>query len=937
MLTERKRGSWFEGVSYVVLVVGMAIWAYHGSVVAPWLFDDHVVIEKISMPEESFWGRVWVSPRPLRQLTFLLDAWMWGGAEAMRTMARAENLALHVGVALLWGLLLRRLGQRRWVAWGAAAVFAVLPLHWETLGVASHRKELLAAAFGLLGILGLLGRNRWGKAVGLICFGLAALGKETGVVYAGLGAFLEWWRSRGEGEKVAWGWLAAAIGTGLALGVLAWAQTKWSMENLVLSWDGDMRLGEASGWLSGAWKGLRSFPRYVALVAGWGGPCFDRTVGDGGWADGMLSGAFWLAWGWGVWRGSRRGKAWGAALAWEGGALLVVLAPPLLGSGKVALLAGRYAYGAALGWAWLVALGAEWLSRRAGRVWGWVALGAVLMAYGALTRGYAPEFVTERTMWEASVRRNPHSRLACHNLVQAIRRDGDIEGALAFLARHIRKLGENPFLRRSDDGKTVVAVAGDSVPYGWEDNAPALGLSLAARLGKRAEGAGEGEAWRFMNWAVPGSTLTALPRGLAKRLRENPTDCCVIMTGHNDALAGLGADEMVRRAEDVLIECLMGGARPVWVGPVPVRSVPDRDRELQAATLDAFGRRMEDVCTSNGIRYLDFATRVVDSGRDWVGMESGVHLNYEGMENLAGYVFWEGLKTPAPVAAADTAPKTPLPNTKLAPGRVRFALCQTTVRRGDVAANAAHSLALAEEAAAAGADVVVFPELSFVSVEDLLDGLEPENFEDASWGLEAFGTLARREKCWIVVNHPRKGKDGQKWNETLVVGPQGSVEAAYRKRMLALVDERLGMEPGESWTVAEIASVRVGFLICKDASFPEVFSAEFSEVDVLLAQFAHVQLAAEDSRRKPPLPFAKRPEPLERIAARCSAVTRKPLLLVDQTGVGTAIRMLGGSCALDATGQVVARAGGKEETLFVDMLGGEMKRKIRVELLRGKD
>ena len=228
-----------------------------------------------------------------------------------------------------------------------------------------------------------------------------------------------------------------------------------------------------------------------------------------------------------------------------------------------------------------------------------------------------------------------------------MRRDGDVEGALGWLAGHIRELGENPFARPAD-GITLVAVAGDSVPYGWNDDGAGRGLSLAARLGKRAEGAGEGGAWRFANWAVPGSSLAGLPRLLPKRLRENPTDACVIMTGHNDALAGVGADEMLRRAEDALTDCLMGGARPVWVGPVPVRSVSERDREEQAQTLEAFGRRLAAVCASNGIPYLDFAARMAASGREWVGEGSGVHLTYEGMENLAGYVFWEGLK---PVAA----------------------------------------------------------------------------------------------------------------------------------------------------------------------------------------------------------------------------------------------------------------------------------------------
>jgi lysophospholipase L1-like esterase len=247
-------------------------------------------------------------------------------------------------------------------------------------------------------------------------------------------------------------------------------------------------------------------------------------------------------------------------------------------------------------------------------------------------------------MWAASVGRNPGSRLSIHNEVQAMRRDGDVEAALAWLSGHLRGLERSPFSRRQADGRTVVAVAGDSVPYGWADGAPGLSLSLAARLGKRAAAAGEGAAWEFSNWAVPGSTLAGLPGALAKRLRENAVDVCVVMTGHNDAMGGAEAEEMVRAAENTLIECLMGGARPLWVGPVPVKSAGDRDREAQAETLEEFGRRMAEVCAANGVAYLDFAARAAAAGGEWVGEESGVHLNYAGMENLAGFVFWEGLK-----------------------------------------------------------------------------------------------------------------------------------------------------------------------------------------------------------------------------------------------------------------------------------------------------
>ena len=174
-----------------------------------------------------------------------------------------------------------------------------------------------------------------------------------------------------------------------------------------------------------------------------------------------------------------------------------------------------------------------------------------------------------------------------------------------------------------------------------------MSLSLASRLGKRAAGAGEGEAWEFVNWAVPGSLLAGLPGVLAKRLRENAVDWCVMMTGHNDAMGGAGAEEMVRAAENALVECFMGGARPLWVGPVPVKSAAEKDREAQGATLEEFGRRLAEVCAANGVAYLDFAGLVAARGPEaggWVAEGSGVHLTYGGMENLAGFVFWEGLK-----------------------------------------------------------------------------------------------------------------------------------------------------------------------------------------------------------------------------------------------------------------------------------------------------
>lgn len=259
--------------------------------------------------------------------------------------------------------------------------------------------------------------------------------------------------------------------------------------------------------------------------------------------------------------------------------------------------------------------------------------------------------------------------------------------------------------------------------------------------------------------------------------------------------------------------------------------------------------------------------------------------------------------------------------------RVRFALCQTEARSGDVEGNARRSLEMAERAAEAGAQVVVFPEFSFVAMEDLLRGDEVANFDEAAWGLEAFGEFAGRRGCLVVVNHPRRegGRGGRRWNETLVVGPRGRVEAAYRKRMMAMVDEYLGMEPGERGVVVEAFGMRMGLMVCKDAAKAERFAEEYGEVDAVVAQFAHVVLEGEGGRGRDgrPLPFVRHPEPLGTIAAKCREAIPKALLLVNQAGKGPGWRMAGGSRVVDGEGRVVSMAGERACILLVDWERGE--------------
>lgn len=87
---------------------------------------------------------------------------------------------------------------------------------------------------------------------------------------------------------------------------------------------------------------------------------------------------------------------------------------------------------------------------------------------------------------------------------------------------------------------------------------------------------------------------------------------------------------------------------------------------------------------------------------------------------------------------------------------MRIACAQTVPRPGDVAANVAEHVRLAEEAADGGASVVVFPELSLTGYE--LDRAERLAFTDGDTRLDPLVALARSRGITLVVGAPlRRG------------------------------------------------------------------------------------------------------------------------------------------------------------------------------------
>ena len=185
-----------------LLVVGSYVPAFR----ADFVWDDRIFTQTHVVRDWSgLWG-IWSSPEeieneahywPLTYTTFWLEHKLWGYAPAGY---HAVNVLLHVAnVLLLWRLL-------RWLAvpgaWMVAAVFAVHPLHVESVAWVMERKDVLSGLFYLAAFSAWVlfmrethpgrGRRRYLSALALFVLGL--LCKSIVVTLPAALLIWHWWQ-----------------------------------------------------------------------------------------------------------------------------------------------------------------------------------------------------------------------------------------------------------------------------------------------------------------------------------------------------------------------------------------------------------------------------------------------------------------------------------------------------------------------------------------------------------------------------------------------------------------------------------------------------------------------------------------------------------------------------------------------------------------------
>ena len=229
---------------------------------------------------------------------------------------------------------------------------------------------------------------------------------------------------------------------------------------------------------------------------------------------------------------------------------------------------------------------------------------------------------------------------------------------------------------------------------------------------------------------------------------------------------------------------------------------------------------------------------------------------------------------------------------------MKFALVQMNPTVGALKENAEKIAGWAREAAGAGADVVVFPELALCGYppDDLV--LRPR-FMDAVEAEVGRLAAALPKGVLSIVGAPLREEGGRLFNAAMLfVG--GRRVAVARKMLLpnyGVFDERRIFSPGAAPLVFEFKGARLAVHICEDSWWPEgeSFRGLKGACDVLVNLSASPYCRGRENDR-------------EEMARKAVAAAGAPMLYTNLVGGQDELVFDGGGMAVGSGGEVLARS-----------------------------
>lgn len=440
-----------------------------------------------------------VNWHPLTWLSYMLDVEIYG---LHLGGFHATNVALHAASSLLLFGLLRRLTGAKYPSAFVAALFAVHPLHVESVAWIAERKDVLSGVFLMLALTAyaayarLPSRRRYLVVVAMFCLGL--MSKPMLVTFPFVLLLLDFWPLRrwavpgdapGPGQMSAWSLVVEKVpllllaAVSCYVTVLAQTPAMAGMNYLPL---GSRVARAANSYVGYAAKTLwpvrlEAFYPYPRVQSGW------RMVQ-------YVLGLFVVSLA--VIRQARRRPYLPVGWFWYLGTLVPVIGLVQVGDQA---MADRYTYIPIIGLFIIAAWGgAELASRRPGlRLSLWATAVAVVLACLFTARAQTGHWRDSKTLWTHALAVDPSNHAAEAGVASVLLNEGKVEESIAHMEKAVALNPSNPQLHGSL-GVTLVkgGHAGRALPYlvKWVAFSPQLasahsnlGLALVS-LGRVDEG-----------------------------------------------------------------------------------------------------------------------------------------------------------------------------------------------------------------------------------------------------------------------------------------------------------------------------------------------------------------------------------------------------------------------------------------------------------------
>ncbi len=247
---------------------------------------------------------------------------------------------------------------------------------------------------------------------------------------------------------------------------------------------------------------------------------------------------------------------------------------------------------------------------------------------------------------------------------------------------------------------------------------------------------------------------------------------------------------------------------------------------------------------------------------------------------------------------------------------MKIAAAQIDCVLGDVSANVQKMRDVAGRAQKAGAELVVFPEMS-----DTGYAMSVIREQAKPWSEGAVPALQEtaRELSIAIISGVSEREGEVIYNAQVVIDSSGAIVAKYRKTHLFApppIEEDKCFSPGQELVSVALRPLQLGLTICYDLRFPEIYRS------LALDQQANVFVISAA------WPFPRLDH--QRILATARAIENQSyVVLANRVGRDEGVPFCGSSVVLDPYGVIVAGASSDREELVLAELSPELVQLIR--------